>query len=602
MGKKRATKDRAYITATEWREEGGGHRGRLQGAAADFKRLPFHCCALTFQPFEDPVATPDGTVMDIVNAVPYVTKHRRHPATGEPLELKDLVRLHFHKNGDGEYACPVLGKVFNENTHIVAVRPTGNVYCWEAVSELCLKPKNLRDLVTDEPFTRADIIHIQDPLNLAGKNRAAFDHVVAGRTAGDAAAAAEAAAADPLAGINAAGVSADTRRALAALGTADAAAAAAAGGGGRKAQAQRALADAKAGAAPPAASHDPRLRPPPRDPAALPTFKPGTHTWATDGAQGPAGGGAGPKIDANAGRTVPPPYSARWTDSHVSSGAASKATTSTAMPVATTNDRVRVRQQLRPSKKGYLRLHTTLGDLNLELHCDVAPATCENFLALADAGYYNGTPFHRSIKNFMVQGGDPTGTGTGGTSVFGPTFPDEIAPSLRHEGRGVLSMANSGKNTNGSQFFILYKSAPHLNGKHTVFGRVVGGFEALTALERVPTDDEDRPLQEVTITGATVFVNPYTEMLEEAEKEKEKGRKRGAAGGGGGGADVMGAWFSDPAGAAAAKSSGGGVGKYLKLPPAVASAAAAAAEAPAAKKAKTAGAGGGAPMANFDAW
>jgi len=233
MGKKRAQKDRAYITATEWREEGGGHRGRLQGAAGDFRRLPFNCCAISFQPAEDPVCTMDGTVMDIVNAVPYIQKHKRHPATGEPLELKDLVRLNFHKNTDGELACPVLGKVFNENTHIVAVRPTGNVYCWEALDELCLKTKNLRDLLTDEPFTRKDIIHIQDPLNLSGKNLADFDHVKHGRTieSEDERAAREA---DPMFGIKS--VDEDTKRALAALGSDEAAAAFAAGGGGKKAQ------------------------------------------------------------------------------------------------------------------------------------------------------------------------------------------------------------------------------------------------------------------------------------------------------------------------------------------------------------------------------
>ena len=123
----------------------------------------------------------------------------------------------------------------------------------------------------------------------------------------------------------------------------------------------------------------------------------------------------------------------------------------------------------------YLRLHTSLGDLNLELHCDLAPRTCENFLALAEGGYYDGTTFHRSIKNFMAQGGDPTGTGTGGASVFGAKFRDEIDSRLLHTGRGVLAMANSGPNTNGSQFYILYKSARHLDHKHTVFGRVVGG-------------------------------------------------------------------------------------------------------------------------------
>ena len=117
-----------------------------------------------------------------------------------------------------------------------------------------------------------------------------------------------------------------------------------------------------------------------------------------------------------------------------------------------------------PKEKGYLTLDTNKGSLNIELRCDLAPRTCENFLALCEMGYYTGTPFHRSIRNFMVQGGDPTGTGTGGESIYGPTFPDEMDQRLKHDRRGVLAMANSGKDTNGSQFYILYKrrAAPGL--------------------------------------------------------------------------------------------------------------------------------------------
>jgi peptidyl-prolyl cis-trans isomerase-like 2 len=155
-----------------------------------------------------------------------------------------------------------------------------------------------------------------------------------------------------------------------------------------------------------------------------------------------------------------------------------------------------------PKDKGYLSLATSKGTLNIELRCDLAPRTCENFLVLCEMGYYNGTAFHRSIRNFMLQGGDPTGTGTGGESIYGPTFPDEMDSRLLHSGRGVLAMANSGKNTNASQFYILYKSAAHLDFKHSVFGAVVGGLEVLSAIEDVPTDEDDRPTQRITITGA----------------------------------------------------------------------------------------------------
>jgi peptidyl-prolyl cis-trans isomerase-like 2 len=626
MGKKRGQKDRAYITASEWREEGGGHRGRLQGAGAIFKRLPFNCCAISFQPFEDPVCTPNGTTMDIINAVPYITKHKRHPATGAPLELKELTRLHFHKNSDGEYACPVLNKVFNENTHIVAIKPTGNVYCWEAVDELCLKPKNLRDLLTDEPYTKKDLIHLQDPLNLSGKNLAEFDHVKHGRMAEEELEKAEKQAADPLYGINAGAIAQDTQRALQALGSDEAAKAFEAGGGGKKAQAECALADAKAKEAAAAGkktattktgnggitntTSDSRLRGTPRDPYANVNFKPGTHTWNTD-----APAAKTSQNELNAGKSIPPPYSATWIEGHTSTGAASKSFTSTAMPVATKNEKTMVLQQLHPKKKGYLRLHTSLGDLNIELHCDLTPKTCENFMALAESGYYTGTKFHRSIKNFMIQGGDPAGTGKGGSSIYGPTFNDEIVPQLLHDGRGVLAMANSGKHTNGSQFFILYKSAPHLNFKHTVFGKVVGGFEVLTLMERIATDDEDRPVQDIEITGATVFVNPYTDLIEEEEKKKKaEAEKKKNYSGGIGGKNInknsqflqgtegdLGAWFSDPGASGAAGGTSGGVGKYLKNSSTIIGAAGSdsVAPQPVAKKAKTSA---GAPLANFDAW
>lgn len=124
---------------------------------------------------------------------------------------------------------------------------------------------------------------------------------------------------------------------------------------------------------------------------------------------------------------------------------------------------------------------TSLGTLNLEIHCDLVPKTSENFLGLCSQGKYNNTVFHRLIKNFMVQGGDPTGrvmtswsyigTGTGGQSIWGKSFNDEFHPSLTHKGMGVVSMANSGPNTNNSQFFITFKTASHLDNLHSVFGR-----------------------------------------------------------------------------------------------------------------------------------
>ncbi|ERN19499.1 hypothetical protein AMTR_s00069p00204060 [Amborella trichopoda] len=132
----------------------------------------------------------------------------------------------------------------------------------------------------------------------------------------------------------------------------------------------------------------------------------------------------------------------------------------------------------------------------------------QNFLALCASGYYDGTIFHRNIKGFMIQGGDPTGTGKGGTSIWGGKFNDEIRDPLKHNARGVLSMANSGPNTNGSQFFIAYAKQPHLNGLYTVFGRVIHGFEVLDLMEKTPTGHGDRPLAEIRINRVTIHANP----------------------------------------------------------------------------------------------
>ena len=135
------------------------------------------------------------------------------------------------------------------------------------------------------------------------------------------------------------------------------------------------------------------------------------------------------------------------------------------------------------------RFKTEKGDIVVELHADRAPMTVENFVNLARAGFYDGTTFHRVIGGFMAQGGDPTGTGTGGP---GYQFGDEFDPSLRHSGPGVLSMANAGAGTNGSQFFITLGATPHLDDRHSVFGRVVEGMEVVRSLrERDPQRDRN---------------------------------------------------------------------------------------------------------------
>ncbi len=146
-------------------------------------------------------------------------------------------------------------------------------------------------------------------------------------------------------------------------------------------------------------------------------------------------------------------------------------------------------------------IETTKGKIVIELYSDKAPKTVENFTTLAKKGFYNGIIFHRVIPGFMVQTGDPTGTGRGGP---GYTFPDEFAPDLKHDAAGTLSMANAGPNTNGSQFFITLAPTPWLDGKHAIFGKVIEGQNVVEQIVAVERDANDRPL--VTIAMKTVTI------------------------------------------------------------------------------------------------
>ncbi len=161
-------------------------------------------------------------------------------------------------------------------------------------------------------------------------------------------------------------------------------------------------------------------------------------------------------------------------------------------------------------------LHTNHGDIDILMFEERAPKTVANFVGLAtgqrswrDPGtgewkeepYYDGIIFHRIIDGFMIQGGDPTGTGRGGP---GYRFKDEFHPELRHEGAGTLSMANAGPNTNGSQFFITLGATPHLDNRHAVFGKVVGGMDVVRKIGKVKTGAQDRPVSDVVIESAEV--------------------------------------------------------------------------------------------------
>lgn len=218
----------------------------------------------------------------------------------------------------------------------------------------------------------------------------------------------------------------------------------------------------------------------------------------------------------------------------------------------------------RTSHKGRVQLVTNFGPLEIILHCDLCPKTCENFMLLIERGYYDGLTFHRNIPNFMIQGGDPDGNGRGGKSAWGDPFEDEFVSSLKHDSRGVLAMANRGPKTNTSQFFILYKSASHLDGKHTVFGKVTSeSLATLKALEAVSTDSNSVPTEPIRIIKAGILFNPLdahalseekaseTRKVEQKEQEARDRKERGL-------------WYSNPASMpSSSASSNAGVGKYI---------------------------------------
>ncbi|KAL7412563.1 peptidyl-prolyl cis-trans isomerase-like 3 [Mrakia frigida] len=154
-------------------------------------------------------------------------------------------------------------------------------------------------------------------------------------------------------------------------------------------------------------------------------------------------------------------------------------------------------------------LHTSHGDLKIEIFCEAVPKAAENFLALCASGQYDGCIWHRNIKNFMIQTGDPTGTGKGGQSIWNRPFADEVRSTLKFNTRGIVAMANSGVDTNKSQFFITYAKQPSLDGKYTILGKVIDGADStLDSMEKVPVNAKSRPLQEITLQSVTVHANP----------------------------------------------------------------------------------------------
>ncbi|KAI2782855.1 hypothetical protein F4815DRAFT_407909 [Daldinia loculata] len=478
--------DKLYITHSEWSSSDAysANTGSRTGSnGASFKRLPFNFCAASLQPFKNPVCTPDGTIFDVEVISKWLESHNTNPVNGEPLAARDLIKLNFARNGDvdskgadgkGDFIDPVTFKVLTDNTHVVAIRhgTYANVFAWETVERMNIKAKMWRDLVDDTEFSRSDIITLQDPQNAASRDLSQFQHL---KNGGDALLTKEQEEErkEGNVNINALGRVGDkVLRAKEAV---------------EKARKEReAGGDINRSKAVTKASGSNNIRP----------------SMIQDKKQ-------------------------NYNSAAYTTGKAAASFTSTGLTPETSGERATLTDEeymLKPKRvkiKGYARIETNLGDLNIELQTEYAPKAVWNFIRLSQKGYYRGVSFHRNIKNFMIQGGDPSGTGRGGTSIWGKNFQDEFEGPLTHDSRGVLSMANKGKNTNSSQFFIIYRPVKHLDRKHTIFGKVVGGLDILSKMEAVPTDGSDRPLNKIFIKDVVVYLDPFDEFLrQKSERDK----------------------------------------------------------------------------------
>ncbi|KAI1404052.1 hypothetical protein F4819DRAFT_174884 [Hypoxylon fuscum] len=484
--------DKLYITHSEWSSSDAysASTGSRSGAnGASFKRLPFNFCAASLQPFKNPVCTLNGTIFDVEVISKWLENHETNPVDGEPLAARDLIKLNFARNGDfdkkgadglgndgkGDLIDPVTFKVLTDNTHIVAIRhgTYANVFAWETVERMNIKAKMWRDLVDDAEFSRSDIITLQDPQNAASRDLSQFQHLKDG---GDALLTKEQEEERKEGNVNINALGRVGDKVLRA-----------------KEAVEKARKEREAG---------------------------GDINRSSKAVTKAAGSNAVRKSMIQDKQLAH--NAAAYT-----TGRAAASFTSTGLTPETSGERATLTDEeymLKPKRvkiKGYARLETNLGDLNIELQTEYAPRAVWNFTRLAQKGYYKGVSFHRNIKNFMIQGGDPSGTGRGGTSIWNKNFQDEFDGPLTHDTRGILSMANKGKNTNSSQFFIIYRPVKHLDRKHTIFGKVVGGADVLNKMEAVPTDGSDRPLNKIFIKDVVVYLDPFDEFLKQkAERDK----------------------------------------------------------------------------------
>ncbi|CAI4217981.1 unnamed protein product [Parascedosporium putredinis] len=469
--------DKLYITHSEWSSSdafsassGAADRASKSRSGASFRRLPFNFCAASLQPFKNPVCTPDGTIFDIEVIGDWLEKRGTNPVNGEPLKAKDLIKLNFARNAAGDSRGPGLSDGQGDLIDPVSYKPfTDNTHI------VAIRHGTYANVFAYETVEKMNIKAKmwRDLLDDEEFTRAdiitlqdpQFTHsrdLSKFKFLNDGEDAILTKA--QVEERKASGVNVD------ALGRI----------GDKVLRAKQAVEKAR------------------KDREAGKDVNRTTAITKSTPLSGRSSGGLGSKaVPANA---------AIYT-----TGRAAASFTSTGLTPETSGERAILTDEefmLKPRRvkvKGYARIETNLGEIN---------------------GYYNGVTFHRNIPGFMIQGGDPTGTGRGGSSVWDKNFDDELDGPYTHTARGTLSMANKGKNTNSSQFFITYKPTPHLDRKHTVFGRVVGGMDVLSKMEDVPTDGSSRPLNKIVMKSIVVYLDPFAEFQRQRGEEEKLERKK----------------------------------------------------------------------------
>jgi peptidyl-prolyl cis-trans isomerase-like protein 2 len=532
---------------------GCNHPNSTTGNGETNRILPFSHCALSLVPYETPICNSMGIIFDQNALMKFILQYKKDPVTGVTVtnltQDENYIRLVMDQNDEGMWQCPILTKPFHDRSKVVAIIQheeenessssstttttttwrKANVYSYESYYELNVKTKNYVDLISGRTFhPPRDVIIIYDPhdmeFNRRRNNISSFHHIIQASSSSSPHSDAIGADNNNMSTTTNVRYSVTATRVMETL---------------RKKQIQDLLKEEE------------------QKQQQLQNMDKKRKIDEVSGSS---------STDSNMGnntiyycRRTGKPLAVLASDvtgiQHtIGRGGASSSFTSTATSVSDTN-RLReatteeiitaqchvLKSSTFKNKKGYVKLHTNYGTLTIELHCDIVPRTCMNFLGLCRHDKYNDTIFHRLIPKFMIQGGGSSSKSSsrsngsipksnelqreehnGDSSIWGTPFIDEFDSRLRHNGVGIVSMANHGPNTNQQQFFITFQSCDHLDNKHSVFGVVVDGINILKEWEQIPVKKNDCPTSEIKILRTEILEDPTMLAYEYEQKRIEQ--------------------------------------------------------------------------------